>query len=293
MPREIDLSLLRAFVAVSETGSMTSAGRHLNLTQAAVSQQIKRLEEQLGCALFDRRQRHLRMTPSGERLLSHAERILSMNDEIWGMMTSPGIEGQVRLGVPHDIVGPFLPPILRGFSKAWPRAEVSLVCDVSPELRRRLEKGEIDLTLTTEPDPGEESDQGQMLLADRLVWVGACDGTAHERSTFPVSLGDEHCAFRGAAVNALDRAGQDWRFICAFGDMSALYATLEADLAVAPLLSQTVPDHLQILGANSGLPSLPTFYINLYLPRSRPSAVAAELARHIVRSFAARYPVAA
>ena len=94
MAREIDLSLLRAFVAVSATGGMTAAGRHLNLTQAAVSQQIKRLEEQFETQLFDRSQRRLAMTPSGERLFAHAERILSLNDEIWGLMTSPAFEGR-------------------------------------------------------------------------------------------------------------------------------------------------------------------------------------------------------
>ena len=100
MAREIDLSLLRAFVTVSATGGMTAAGRHLNLTQAAVSQQIKRLEEQFETQLFDRSQRRLAMTPSGERLFAHAERILSLNDEIWGLMTSPAFEGQIRVGVP-------------------------------------------------------------------------------------------------------------------------------------------------------------------------------------------------
>lgn len=290
MAREIDLTLLRAFVAVAETGGMTIAGRHLNLTQAAVSQQIKRLEEQFGVELFDRRQRRLRLTSSGERLVGQAERILALNDEIWGMMTSPGFEGQVRLGVPHDIVGPFMPPILRGFSKAWPRVDVSLVCSNTPSLRRALDEGEIDLTLTTEPGTEPE---GQLLLADRLVWVGAPGGDAHLRSPLPVSLGDENCAFRVAAVKALGGTGRDWRFTCAISNMSALAATLEADLAVAPLLSQTVPDGLEILGSDSGLPALPTYFINMYLAPTKPSDVALELARHISKSFAVRYPQAA
>lgn len=290
MAHHIDLSLLRAVVAVAETGGMTAAGRHLNLTQAAVSQQIKRLEEQFGVELFDRRQRRLRLTPSGERLVGHAERILGLNDEIWGMMTSPGFEGQVRVGVPHDIVGPFMPPILRSFAKSWPRVEVSLDCSNTPKLLQRLADGEIDLTLTTEPATGQG---GQMLLSDRLVWVGAQGGEAHRRTPLPVSLGHEHCAFRAAAVKALGGTGRDWRFTCAISDMSALCATLEADLAVAPLLAQTVPESLAILGPESGLPSLPTYYINIYLAPTNPSAIAQELARQISKSFAARYPQAA
>ena len=72
MPHNIDTSLLRAFVAAAETGGMTTAARLINLTQAAVSQQVKRLEETFGRQLFERERRGLRLTPSGERLLVRA-----------------------------------------------------------------------------------------------------------------------------------------------------------------------------------------------------------------------------
>jgi DNA-binding transcriptional LysR family regulator len=91
--RDIDVGLLRAFAAVAETGGVTSAARLLNLTQAAVSQQIRRLEEFFSLTLFDRQQRRLELTPTGERLLAYAQRILALNDEIWGVMSSPDFEG--------------------------------------------------------------------------------------------------------------------------------------------------------------------------------------------------------
>jgi len=290
MTRNIDISLLRAFSTIAQTGNMTVAGRNLNLTQAAVSQQIKRLEEQFGTKLFDRRQRRLRLTSSGEKLVSYAERILAQNDEIWWLMTSPEFEGQIRLGVPHDIVASFMPQVLRSFSRSWPRVEVMLACSISSDLRRMLEQGEIDLTLTTESAPGK---QGELLLADQLVWVGAVGGCAHERTPLPVSLGDEHCAFRAAAAKALAAERREWRFTCVTDNMSALCATLEADLAVAPLLSQSVPEGLQILDSESGLPTLPCYYINLYQAAANPSPIAIELAKHISQSFGLRYPKAA
>lgn len=290
MTREIDLSLLRAFVTVAQTGNMTVAGRHLNLTQAAVSQQIKRLEEQFETKLFDRRQRRLRVTSSGEKLVSYAERILSQNDEIWWLMTSPEFEGQIRLGVPHDIVAAFMPQVLRSFSRSWPKVDVMLECSNSSELRRSLDKGVIDLTLTTESTPGK---QGELLLTDQLVWVGAVGGSAHERTPLPVTMGDEHCAFRAAAAKALAAERREWRFTCATDNMSALCATLEADLAVAPLLTQSVPEGLRILDGESGLPPLPAYYINLYQSPANPSPIATELAKHISQSFALRYPKAA
>jgi len=290
MAHHIDPALLRAFVAVCDNGGMTSAGHQLHLTQAAVSQQIKRLEEQFQIGFFDRRQRKLVLTAQGERLLAYARRVLALNDEVWGAMTSPQIQGEVSLGVPYDIVGPFMPPILRDFSRAWPSVEVRLVCEGTQVLLDKLARGEIDIALTTERHVGVG---GETLMIDRLVWVGAKEGNAYRLDPLPISLGSETCTFQSSATAALAEVERDWRFICSTSDMSALCATVEADLAVAPLLSQTVPDGMVALGDDHGLPSLPDFSINLYMNRGSATDTAEELARYIRQNFALRYPQAA
>ena len=290
MPHNIDTSLLRAFVAAAETGGMTSAARLVNLTQAAVSQQVKRLEDTFGRQLFERDRRGLRLTPSGERLLVRARRLLALNDEVWALMTAPDFTGEVRLGVPHDIVGPYMPPVLKSFDQAWPGVRVSLDCRTSVNLLRALERREVDLILTTEHACAPH---GETLLPDPLVWVGARDGRAWKRDPLPVSIGGEDCAFRPFAIEALNHAGRDWRPVCEISNMLAECAAVEADLAVVPLLASTVPETLTILGAGDGLPPLPMFQINLYLPQVGASDIAVELARHIRAQFAARYRRAA
>jgi DNA-binding transcriptional LysR family regulator len=87
VPHNLDVSLLRAFVAVVDAGGMTAAAGSLNLTQAAVSQQIKRLEEIVGEPLVTRNRRGMELTPAGERLFGRAKRLLALNDEIWTEMT--------------------------------------------------------------------------------------------------------------------------------------------------------------------------------------------------------------
>ena len=290
MTRDIDTALLRAFVSVAETGGMTSAGRLLHLTQAAISQQIKRLEALLDAELFDRRQKKMRLTADGERLLAPAKRLLALNDEVWGMMTAPQFDGEVNLGVPHDIVAPFMQPILRSFSQAWPQVRVNLYTDDSLHLLAKLANGDIDLTMTTEERPLAGNG---MLLADSLVWVGAADGDAHVRAPLPVALGDQTCAFRASALSAMRDAGLTWRLVCESSNMGPLLTTLEADLAISPLLSQTVPQGLHILDGNAGLPPLPTFYINLHISPVGAGPIADELADHIRRHFAARFSIAA
>jgi DNA-binding transcriptional LysR family regulator len=285
MSRNIDIGLLRAFVAVVETGSVTSAASLLNLTQAAVSQQLKRLEELFGTHLFERHHKRLALKSDGERLIAHAHKLIALNDDVWGAMSAPAYAGEVRLGVPHDIVGPYLPPILKRFDKAWPRVRVALKCTNTPMLRELLRQGAVDLTLTTEQRCGRG---GEVLLEDDLVWAGAPNGAAHRRDPLPISLGDEHCEFRTSVLKALADTGRDWRPVCEVSSMEPLLASLEADLAVGPFLRRSIPDYLTVV-EDRRLPRLPRFLINMYLPPAGQSEIAVELARHIAQEFATHF----
>jgi len=290
MARNIDTALLRAFVTVAETGGMTRAGQMLNLTQAAVSQQVKRLEEQFQLSLFERAKKAVVLTADGDRLLPMAQRMLDMNDQVWGTMTAPDIAGEVRVGVPHDIVRAFMPPILKSFDRAWPRVSMTVVPGPSLDLLEQMRAGEIDLAMTTEQmvQPG-----GEVLMRDPLVWVGGADGQAHLAEPLPITLGNPKCIFRAACLSALANADLAWRAVVDNGNMLAVYSALEADLAVTALLASTVPDGLVVLGPEAGLPELPPFCINLYLPKSGDNEVGEEFATHIRNHFRARYRHAA
>ncbi|HRY23699.1 MAG: LysR family transcriptional regulator [Geminicoccaceae bacterium] len=283
MRRNLDTGLLRAFVAVAESGGMTAAARQLHLTQAAISQQIRRLEDILERPLFERGRRGPTLTTAGGMLLARAEKMLALNDEIMATMTAPAFEGEVRIGVPQDIVSPYLAPVLKSFDKAWPRVRVFIVAGVTLELLELLKQGEIDLCLTTEPAPQKG---GETLLLDPLAWVGAPGGNAHRRDPLPVALGDPSCVFRQAILAALARADRDWRSVCETSNMAPLCVSVEADLGVTALLESSVPPHLALLGKDSHLPPLPDFHICLYMPQAGASEIAQEFARHIRQSLA-------
>lgn len=276
--RNIDTTLLRAFVAVAETGGMTSAGHILHLTQAAVSQQIKRLEESFDCVLFDRSRGGMRLTVAGERLLGRAQRLLALNDEIWAEMTTPLFEGEVRLGVPSDVVGAYVPVVLKSFARAYPKVRISLECAPSLTLLTRLKAGEIDLTLTTEEGCGPD---GETLFTERLLWVGARGGEAYRQRPLPVVIGSDACTFHRPVTRALAAADIPWRSVSEVVNTGAQVATTQADLAVMALLASTVPSPVEILPPEAGLPALPTFSVNLYLPRTGSTEIARELARHV------------
>ncbi len=286
MIRDIDVALLRAFVTVVETGGVTSASRMLSRTQAAVSQQIKRLEELFGAPLFQREHKRLTLSPAGERLLGLAQRLIALHDDTWCQMTTPDFEGDVCLGVPHDIVASLIPSVLQKFNKAMPRVRVVLICKSSKLLLDDLAEKRVDLTLTTELDHGIH---GEALMRDRLVWVGGRGAQTWRESPLPLSLGSKYCKFRPEVIKALQAAGRDWRLVSDSDNMEATYTTLKAGLAVAAMLRTSVPDYLEILGASANLPRLPDYMVNLYLPPTGVSDVAAELARHIRQDFALRF----
>jgi DNA-binding transcriptional LysR family regulator len=278
--RDIDIALLRAFVAVAETGRMTAAARVVHLSQGAVSQQIKRLESLFDAALFERKADAMALTREGERLIVRAHRLIALNDEVVGEMRGDDFSGEVRLGVAHDIVGTLTPPILRAFRRQRPNVLVTLVSEASQLLRQRLREGSIDIALLTESRRGNAA---EYLLTDRLLWVGARDGDAHRRRPLSVALGQEHCAFRAAAIDALNQADIEWRAICQVGSLEPVFATLESDMAVAPFLARTVPQRLVVL-PDGKLPALPSFHVNLRLPSTGVGTIAAELARQIRES---------
>ena len=287
--RNLDVSQLRAFVTVVETGGMTAAGNVLHLTQAAVSQQVKKLEETLGSQLVERDRRGLRLTDTGERLFGRAKRLLAVNDEIWSEMTAEVFAGQLRLGVPYDLVQTYLPPVLRAFSRAHPKVEITLVCKASPVLKACLAAGEVDLAVVEEPTPAAD---GELLATDRLVWVGAPGGEAYRRRPLPFASCDS-CAFRPVVFEALRNADIPFRVVTDATNLDAMSATVQTDLAIVAALASTVPAGMPVLGPASGLPALPPFFVNMYRSRAAVPGPIEALAVGLREAFVGRSQKAA
>ncbi|MDX2202287.1 MAG: LysR family transcriptional regulator [Hyphomicrobiaceae bacterium] len=285
MLRDIDTTLLRAFTAVVETGSVTAAARMLNRTQSAISLQIKRLEDLLAVELFEREHRKLTLTPAGERLVGPAIRLVGLNDEIWGQMTTPEFDGEVRFGVPTDIVPTYIPTILRRYNRAWPQVRVTLTLGNSQHILEMLAEGDIDLALTTDAEPVRNA---EMLRVDTLVFVGAPHGRAHLQSPLPLAIGDGSCRFRPVVLEALREAKRSWRLVLEVSHQVAQEATVSAGIAISAALSDSVPLFLQVLGPESGLPELPQFMINMHMGASAGSPTVKALADHVRAEFQGR-----
>lgn len=260
MPRNLDLTALRSFVSVAETGGVTKAAGMLNLTQSAVSMQLKRLEENLGLALLDRTGRGVALTATGDQLLSYARKMLSLNDEVYARMTDHAFEGHIALGVPHDIVYPAIPQVLARFTQEFPRVKLDLISSYTLRLKEHLANGTCDLILTTEDTAARG---GETLAELPLVWIGAIGGQAWRRRPLPLAF-EQSCLFKDSVQHALDEAGLGWTMTVQAESARTIEPIVAADMAVHAVLEGTEPAHLEKIAHGGELPRLTSKKIILY-----------------------------
>jgi DNA-binding transcriptional LysR family regulator len=282
MLRNLDMVSLRSFVAVADVGGVTRAAGFLNLTQSAVSMQIKRLEEMLDLKLIDRSSRAINLTGEGELLLGYARRMLAMNDEAVQRLTSEVHEGEIVLGVPHDIVYPAIPQVLQRFAREFPRMKVQLVSSFTRVLKAQFDKGEAHVILTTED---AEVTGGETLAELPMVWVGAHRGQAWRGRPLKLAY-EHHCIFRARVQAALDKAGVPWEMAVESDSSRTVEASVSADLAVHTVLSGSEPPYVERIAHGGALPELPSMCVNMYVARPSHSPTVELLAGFIRQAYA-------
>src|SRR5580692_6274254 len=201
----LDLELLRSFVSVVDAGGFTRAGERVHRTQSTVSQQIKRLEEDVGQPLLNRSGKDVTPTEAGERLLSYARRLLALAEEARDVLTRPGHQGAVRLGVPEDFAAHRLAKLLAAFSRSHPGLRLDVRADQSTYLKRDLERGDLDLALFKRA-VGEKG--GIAVWPERVHWVTSKSHPVHSTNDSVPLIGfPAGCLYRAGAIHALVAAG--------------------------------------------------------------------------------------
>lgn len=170
---ELELRQLRAFVAVVETGGHTRAARRLGVSQSTVSETLIGLERTLGTELFRKGGKGVALTRSGEALLPHARRILSMSHELVAELAGVTAEVKATLAVAavESISTYVLPAPLAALREKWPRVSVEVATHVCAEIRENVAAGRSDLGLVLEVDKGQKDDS--VLTRARLVIFGS------------------------------------------------------------------------------------------------------------------------
>ena len=279
----LDIDLLKTFLAVADTGSFTRAAEEVHKTQSAVSMQMKRLEDLLGRPLFARDGRAIRFTPDGERLIEYARRMVAMNDEAVSAFTRPELTGTVRFGTPDDYADRFLPEILARFSRTHPLVTVDVDCLSSATLSERVKRGEMDLAMVS---IGCDVRADELVRREPLVWVTSARHSTHLLETVPIGVSHAGCEWRKMVLQALEKQGRKYRIAYSSSNSNALTAAVQTGLAVGAMPDLCVRPGMRILTEKDGFPALGSFDIGLIRKPGRGSSAIDALARHVTESLA-------
>ena len=168
---DLDTALLRAFVALAETLSFSRTAGRVGRSQSAVSMQIAKLEETLGCRLFERDKRNVAITAEGEALLGDARRILGLAEAMVARNRANDVAGEVRFASPEDFATQYLPAILAAFADRHPQVRLHVTCDLTLRLVESFGRGEQDL-IVVKQDPADPYPGSRPLWRELPVFVG-------------------------------------------------------------------------------------------------------------------------
>lgn len=282
----LDMDALRTLLAADRLGSLNRAADRIGRSQSAVSQQMRKLETQVGQPLFRRQGRGLVPTAAGELLLSYARRMLELNDEAVQAIRGSALEGAVRFGLPGDFAESWLPTALGQFKRTHPAVRVEIVVERNGQLLERLDHGELDLVLAM---GHAQRVDAEPLVTLPMAWIGPSGRDIRPRPGMPLDLAlyKPPCMFRSAGTDALDRAGIPWRVAYTTGSLQSLWAGVAGGLGITLRTMAGVPPTLRRLGERDGLPPLPSVEVCIHSGQRDASPALAGLKRVVVDNLIA------
>lgn len=272
----LDLDVLRTLLAVIELGSLRKAADFVGRSQSAVSQQLRKLEDQIAQPLFRKQGRGLVLTEAGELAVSYGKRLIELNDEAVRAVRGTSMEGAVRFGLPGDFAETWLPVALGKFKRLHKGIRVEIAVDKNGLLLERLDRGELDMVLVM---GYEKRDDATQIATMPMSWIGPAETSAPLLNGAPLDLAlyNAPCFFRKAGIAALDNANIPWHLAYTTSSLQSLWAGVTAGLGITIRTASGMPDTLRRLDENDGLPPLPSVSLCLHAANRRLPPAATQL----------------
>jgi DNA-binding transcriptional LysR family regulator len=282
--QDLDPHLLRAFISVADVGSVNRAAASLHRTQAAVSMQIRRLEEMVGASLFARSPKGLAVTAEGQALMPYAREILTLGEEACRRVSGQTMQGRVKLGVIEDFAATRLTDILKSFRDQNPKVHLDLIMAGNRHLAELFAQDKLDLLIC---DTTQVPRQPLMVWPEQLLWVGRSDLAIDFDEALPIVMFTDVCPWRAQVVAALSTVGRkgqiSWRTVCEASTLVAMATAVQVGIGIGPMLSATVPPGCRVLDRRDEMPDPIQIGIGLFT-RNGASDEARYLADFVMRS---------
>ncbi|MDB6180613.1 LysR family transcriptional regulator [Paracoccus fistulariae] len=278
--RNLDIGTLRSLQAVAEYGAVTRAAEALNMTQSALSMQMKRLETLFDHPVLEKQGRGVMLTVFAHELLNESRKLVAQNDAIMARFTGQRPAGRLRLGLTTDWMFVHVPKAVRDFREANPNIEVVISDGRSNHLRQLFRQNDLDMIMTTEFDCPTGA---QHLMKADLAWFGAIGGDAWTKRPLPLA-NSPSCAYFPRGIAALEAAGIEWEHTLGVGDCEANQVLTAADLGVNIYPRALPQPGLEVIDHGGALPPLPPTWLNVYITDGPAQAGAAEFAGFLRRA---------
>lgn len=278
--RNLDIATIRSLQAVAEYGSVTRAAETLNMTQSALSMQMKRLEELFREPMLVKQGRGVVLSDFATELLIEGRKLVALNDSILARFTDERPERRLRVGLTSDWLFAKVAQAVRDFRQNNPSVALIINDARSKDLREQMKRGDHDVILTTE----FEAPPGAIHLAKvDLAWFGAIGGQAWTQRPLPIA-NSPHCAYYPIGMAALDRCGIEWVQGVADGGSDTWKVSAAADLGVTILPRGISQSGLEPVEHGGALPPLPPTWLNVYVADGPARREAADFAGYLRRA---------
>jgi DNA-binding transcriptional LysR family regulator len=257
--RPLDLDAVQAFARIAEFGSFTRAAEAMQTSQAAVSLKLKRLEDRLGCRLFERTPRYVQLSTQGAAFLDHARALLEAHDRALAQLA--GARQRLTIGISDHVAGPDLPALIARMNAQDPQLLIEIRIGSSGDLLQGFDRRDLDAVIVR---LHVGRDDGELLAEERFGWFAAPGWQHRAGEPLPLATLAEPCGVRAMAGQILDKAGVPWTEIFVGGGVAAVAAAVMAGLGIAALSPRMLPLGAVDVGSRLGLPELPRLPVLLH-----------------------------
>ena len=262
---------------------LKTAAERLSKTPAAVSLQIKRLEETLGIRVLERSNQGISLMSAGEILKDRGQQLMALNYELLGDLQEHDLSGQLNFGAPTDYAPTLLQTLLPIFQQELPRVSLSLFLEPSRSLRPKVSTGTLDMAIVArEPD----SLEGEELWAEQIAWFGAKD---YDATFNRIGVLNTNCVLRDRALEDLSANPTQFKQVLEAATVASLRDAVEARFCQALLPVSVVHDLEQSTQITCQSTSALTFAL-IAGPRFDPDSVVriAKKFRRVLRTIPTR-----
>lgn len=250
----LDLDLLRTFVAVADLNTFAAAAAEVCRTQSAVSQQMQRLEQLVERELFARQGRNKLLTEHGIQLLGYARKILRFNDEACASLMYSNVQGQLTIGATEETAETLLPYVMNRITTLYPNLEIDVRINRTTSIIEALDQGKVDLALTTY---ATQQVTKQILRTSPTLWMCSADYAFQPGEPLPLVVQDKNEIFRKMAIRHLEANNMPWMTAYVATSLAAIKVAIKAGIGVSAMPAEMLSPELRILGSVEGLPVLP------------------------------------